>query len=134
MTVANFVTTPRIAEVLTVADRLTAPERLFVARWLLDSVAGPLAASFAAAVAMPTSIGCGFEPPAPLSRQQALGILSRRFPWPGLGRAKPGSLQALEQTAQNHLFCRVNLAQWCIIFCQDRLAEFALGQHPQVLL
>ena len=38
MTVANLVTTPRIAEVLTVADRLTAPERLFVARWLLDSV------------------------------------------------------------------------------------------------
>ena len=29
-------------------------------------VAGPLAASFAAAVAMPTPIGCGFEPPAPL--------------------------------------------------------------------
>lgn len=38
MTVADFATTPRIAEVLTVADRLTAPERLFVARWLLDSV------------------------------------------------------------------------------------------------
>ena len=29
-------------------------------------VAGPPAASFAAAVAMPTPIGCGFEPPAPL--------------------------------------------------------------------
>lgn len=82
MTVANFVTTPRITEVLTVADRLTASERLFVARWLLDIVAGPLAASFAAAVAMPTSICCGFERPAPLSRQQAFGILSRRFPWP----------------------------------------------------
>ena len=38
MTVADFATTPRIAEVLTVADRLTALERLFVARWLLDSV------------------------------------------------------------------------------------------------
>ena len=38
MTVANFTTTPRIAEVLTVANRLTLAERLFVARWLLDSV------------------------------------------------------------------------------------------------
>ncbi|MEZ4662796.1 MAG: hypothetical protein R2911_35045 [Caldilineaceae bacterium] len=38
MTVANFTTTPRIAEVLTVADRLTLAERIFVARWLLDSV------------------------------------------------------------------------------------------------
>lgn len=38
MTVANFSSTPRIAEVLTVADRLTSAERLFVARWLLDSV------------------------------------------------------------------------------------------------
>ncbi|MEZ4728663.1 MAG: hypothetical protein R3E79_16130 [Caldilineaceae bacterium] len=38
MTVANFATTPRIAEVLTVADRLTSAERLFVARWLLDSL------------------------------------------------------------------------------------------------
>ena len=35
---ADFATTPRIAQVLTVADRLTAAERLFVARWLLDSV------------------------------------------------------------------------------------------------
>lgn len=38
MTVTNFATTPRIAEVLTVASRLTLTERLFVARWLLDSV------------------------------------------------------------------------------------------------
>ena len=38
MTAANFATTPRIAEVLSVADRLTSAERLFVARWLLDSV------------------------------------------------------------------------------------------------
>ncbi|MEZ4713331.1 MAG: hypothetical protein R3A44_39460 [Caldilineaceae bacterium] len=38
MTVANFATTPRIAEVLSVADNLTLAERLFVARWLLDSV------------------------------------------------------------------------------------------------
>jgi len=38
MTVANFATTPRIAEVLTVANRLSSAERLFVARWLLDSV------------------------------------------------------------------------------------------------
>ena len=38
MTVANFSTTPRIAEVLTIVDRLTSAERLFVARWLLDSV------------------------------------------------------------------------------------------------
>jgi hypothetical protein len=38
MTSANFVITPRIAEVLTVANRLTSAERLFVARWLLDSV------------------------------------------------------------------------------------------------
>jgi hypothetical protein len=38
MTVADFVTTPRIAEVLTAADRLSSAERLFVARWLLDSV------------------------------------------------------------------------------------------------
>lgn len=38
MTVANFSTTERIAEVLTVADRLTSAERLIVARWLLDSV------------------------------------------------------------------------------------------------
>lgn len=38
MTVANFPTTERIAEVLTVADRLTSAERLIVARWLLDSV------------------------------------------------------------------------------------------------
>lgn len=35
---ADFATTPRIAQVLTVAHRLTAAERLFVARWLLDSV------------------------------------------------------------------------------------------------
>lgn len=38
MTVTNFATTPRIAEVLTVANRLSSAERLFVARWLLDSV------------------------------------------------------------------------------------------------
>lgn len=38
MTVNNFATTPRIAEVLTVANRLTSAERLIVARWLLDSV------------------------------------------------------------------------------------------------
>jgi len=38
MTAANFATTPRIAEVLTIADRLNSAERLFVARWLLDSV------------------------------------------------------------------------------------------------
>lgn len=38
MTVANFATTSRIVKVLTVADRLTSAERLFVARWLLDSV------------------------------------------------------------------------------------------------
>lgn len=38
MTVTNFATTSRIVEVLTVADRLTSAERLFVARWLLDSV------------------------------------------------------------------------------------------------
>ena len=38
MTAANFATKPRIAEVLSVADRLTSAERLFVARWLLDSV------------------------------------------------------------------------------------------------
>ena len=38
MTVADLATTPRIAEVLNVADRLTLAERLFTARWLLDSV------------------------------------------------------------------------------------------------
>jgi hypothetical protein len=38
MAVVSFATTPRIAEVLTVADRLSSAERLFVARWLLDSV------------------------------------------------------------------------------------------------
>jgi hypothetical protein len=38
VTVSNFTTTPQIAEVLAVADRLTSAERLFVARWLLDSV------------------------------------------------------------------------------------------------
>ena len=38
MTVAKFATTPRIAEVLSIADNLTLAERLFVARWLLDSV------------------------------------------------------------------------------------------------
>ena len=38
MTVANLTTTPQIVEVLAVADRLTSAERLFVARWLLDSV------------------------------------------------------------------------------------------------
>lgn len=38
MTIVNSTTTPRIAEFLTVADRLTAAERLFVARWLLDSI------------------------------------------------------------------------------------------------
>lgn len=38
MTVANFATTQRITEVLTVANRLTSAERLFVARWLLDSI------------------------------------------------------------------------------------------------
>lgn len=38
MTVANLVATPRIAEVITVAARLTLTERLLVARWLLDSV------------------------------------------------------------------------------------------------
>lgn len=38
MTAANLAATPRIAEVLTVAARLTLTERLLVARWLLDSV------------------------------------------------------------------------------------------------
>ncbi|HRW08961.1 MAG TPA: hypothetical protein P5121_27845 [Caldilineaceae bacterium] len=38
MTIVNFAITLPIAEVLTAADRLTATERLFVARWLLDSV------------------------------------------------------------------------------------------------
>ena len=38
MTVADLATTPRIAEVLEAAGRLTLAERLFAARWLLDSV------------------------------------------------------------------------------------------------
>lgn len=38
MTIAELETTPQIADILTVANRLTATERLFVARWLLDSV------------------------------------------------------------------------------------------------
>ena len=38
MTVADLATMPRIGEVLSAADRLTLAERLFVARWLLDSV------------------------------------------------------------------------------------------------
>lgn len=38
MTSAELETTPQIADILTVANRLTATERLFVARWLLDSV------------------------------------------------------------------------------------------------
>lgn len=38
MTVANFVTTPDMAAVLTAAARLSLTERLLVARWLLDSV------------------------------------------------------------------------------------------------
>lgn len=38
MTIAQLETTPQIADILTVANRLTATERLFVARWLLDSV------------------------------------------------------------------------------------------------
>jgi len=38
MTVADLATTPRIAEILNVADQLTVAERLFTARWLLDSV------------------------------------------------------------------------------------------------
>ncbi len=38
MTVADLETTPRVVGILTVANRLTSAERLFVARWLLDSV------------------------------------------------------------------------------------------------
>lgn len=38
MTITDLATTPRIAEVLDAADRLTLAERLFTARWLLDSV------------------------------------------------------------------------------------------------
>jgi len=38
MTVVDLATTPRIAEVLNAADQLTLTERLFTARWLLDSV------------------------------------------------------------------------------------------------
>ncbi len=38
MTVADLATMPPIGEVLSAADRLTSAERLFVARWLLDSV------------------------------------------------------------------------------------------------
>ena len=38
MTVANLVATPQVKQILSVADRLNTAERLFVARWLLDSL------------------------------------------------------------------------------------------------
>lgn len=38
MTVADFAPTPQVTEMLNAANRLSSAERLFVARWLLDSV------------------------------------------------------------------------------------------------
>ena len=35
---AGMADTPEVAEVISMADRLSATERLFIARWLLDSI------------------------------------------------------------------------------------------------